>query len=129
MNPTPGAKLVTRDLIQTRQGDPPLREARIFSNSANGDTPNSTSSGNEAHSGSVPLPFNNGTLTEIPAQQAFEATGFMDPNESGNLDFLGQVGGVYDAINFPEGLLDFGAWANFFSGDPNASRMSGNVNV
>lgn len=63
--------------------------------------------------------FGQHAMTELPAQQAFEATGFMEGNNDPNLDFLGQVGGVYDAINFPEGLLDFGAWANFFSTDPN----------
>jgi hypothetical protein len=68
------------------------------------------------------MPFD--PMGELPAQQVFEATGFMDNGGDNNLDFLGEVGGVYDAINFPEGLLDFGAWANFFSSDPNSGQVN-----
>lgn len=55
------------------------------------------------------------SITDIPSQACFEATGFMNTNGPANLDFLGPYEGPYDAINFPEGLLDFGAWANFFN--------------
>ena len=74
------------------------------------------------------IPTTNVEDTEVPALQAYENTGLIGrQNESGNLNSLGQVSGVYDtidamnAINFSEGRLEFSAWANFFS---NASWIS-----
>lgn len=74
------------------------------------------------------------TFTDVPVQQAFEATGFMDSannlNSATTMDFLGPVEGVYDAINFPEGILDFYGWGRFFegnnsTGDPSSSAQGG----
>lgn len=67
-----------------------------------------------------------GTFTDVPVHQAFEATGFMDSNNSNsNMDFLGPVEGVYDAINFPEGILDFYGWGRFFEGSAQSDMGGG----
>lgn len=55
--------------------------------------------------------------TDVPVQQAFEASGFANGADP-NIDFLGQIGGAFDGIHWPEGLLDFGAWSAFFANDP-----------
>jgi hypothetical protein len=110
------------------ENPPPLPEARGGSRSISGSTPASaadhpsnpaTGNGNGNHaSHNTQNSFQQTAsmfpdFADIPVQQAFE--GFVaDPNA----DFLGQVGGVFDASNFPEGLLDFGAWSNFFASDP-----------
>lgn len=66
------------------------------------------------------------TFTDVPVHQAFEATGFMDSNNSNsNMDFLGPVEGVYDAINFPEGILDFYGWGRFFEGSAQGAGATG----
>lgn len=134
LNPTPGSKLVHRRM-DPMQNPPPLPEAR-GSRSISGSTPNSAadhpsnppgSNGASHSTQAAPNQFQQNTamfqnLADIPVQQIFEATGFAD-NSAPNTDFLGQVGGVFDANFFPEGLLDFGAWSNFFASDPNQAIL------
>lgn len=85
-------------------------------NNVNGNNMNSNNNDNNNNAQNQPF-LGAGNFTDVPVQQAFEATGFMDSNNSNsNMDFLGPVEGVYDAINFPEGILDFYGWGRFFEG-------------
>lgn len=73
-------------------------------------------------------PFLATNFTDVPVHQAFEATGFMDSsNSTSAMDFLGPVEGIYDAINFPEGILDFQGWASFFSNEPGGDSGFSNL--
>lgn len=120
------------------RGDGPLPEVRGQRNGSSNGTPQSASSAFEQPVGGGASNTSTGnivqtqpsyapnqpflgagtsTFTDVPVQQAFEATGFMDSNNSNSaMDFLGPVEGVYDAINFPEGILDFYGWGRFFEG-------------
>lgn len=90
----------------------------LSSSSNNNVNSNNMNSNNNDNNNAQNQPFlGAGNFTDVPVQQAFEATGFMDSNNSNsNMDFLGPVEGVYDAINFPEGILDFYGWGRFFEG-------------
>ena len=74
------------------------------------------------YSSAYPSDF--GTFDPLGGGGGGDGAGMLGAGAPG-MDFLGEVGGIYDAINFPEGLLDFSGWSNFFGMDPNAPAGNG----